>query len=131
MPALKAQPRQHISNIYIYLYVSDQSVYIYCARAIAYSRVPSYLKPTRLSYRCRHRIAQLAFRNSGPRQRTCNVSAVCWRLPGIYKFKIVRSHVSVSLKANNNGCVLGARNGPLRSLNSFSGERRDQVSSCD
>ena len=24
---LKAQPRQHISNIYIYLYVSDQSVY--------------------------------------------------------------------------------------------------------
>ena len=24
---LEAQPRQHISNIYIYLYVSDQSVY--------------------------------------------------------------------------------------------------------
>ena len=24
---LKAQPRQDISNIYIYLYVSDQSVY--------------------------------------------------------------------------------------------------------
>ena len=25
---LKAQTRQHISNIYIYLYVSDQSMYI-------------------------------------------------------------------------------------------------------
>ena len=27
-PVFKAQPRQRISNKYIYLYVSDQSVYI-------------------------------------------------------------------------------------------------------
>ena len=27
LSVLKAQPGQHISNIYIYLYVSDQSVY--------------------------------------------------------------------------------------------------------
>ena len=30
MSVSKAQPRQYISNIYIYLYVSDQSVYIGC-----------------------------------------------------------------------------------------------------
>ena len=36
MAVLKAQPRQHISNIYIYLYVSDPTVYAGSENIIVY-----------------------------------------------------------------------------------------------